>query len=76
MSFKDRHLLDTLPKQIEALEKRNREIEEILSDHDLYNKNPEKFSQLTTELVENQHEISKSIELWILTEEKDLKVKP
>ena len=70
MTFKDQHLLDTLPKQIELLEIRNSEIEGILSDHTLYSKNPEKFSKLSRELVDNQHKISESIERWMSIEEK------
>ena len=70
LTFKDQHLLDTLPKQIDALEMRNKEIEEILSDHTLYSKNPEKFSKLSLELADNQHKISQNIEIWMSIEEK------
>jgi len=70
LTFKDQHLLDTLPKEIDRLEARNKEIEDILSDHSLYTKNPEKFSTLSKELVDNQYQISQKIEVWMGIEEK------
>ena len=65
MTYKDQHLLDTLPKQIEILEARVREIEGILSDHSLYSKDPTRFALLSKELVSAQEEIEKKVERWM-----------
>lgn len=65
MSYKDQRLLEILPDQIDALEKRNKEIEEILSDPDIFKKSPDKFTSLSNELAENTQKIEELTENWL-----------
>ena len=70
LTFKDQHLLDTIPKHIDILEARIQEIERILSDHNLYSKDPAKFAKLSKELETAHEKISEKMDQWMSIEEK------
>lgn len=69
ISFKHKHLLDTLPKKIEQLENDIKNIEINLSEDNLYTSSPDKFHKLTKELEEKKIELEESINKWIEIEE-------
>ncbi|MFN8912279.1 MAG: ABC-F family ATP-binding cassette domain-containing protein, partial [Alphaproteobacteria bacterium] len=61
ISFKIKHELEMLPKQIEVLELENSHIEEQLSNDALYTKNPQLFTSLSDQLAQNNKKLQ---ELW------------
>ncbi|HCU58822.1 MAG TPA: elongation factor 3 [Alphaproteobacteria bacterium] len=66
LSYKDKRLLEVLPQEIEALEMRIKEIENILSeDVDLYTREPKKFDELTSALKNAQEEKDEKETLWL-----------
>ena len=50
MTFKDRHALETLPKQIAAHEAEIARLSRVMEDPDLYRKNPARFAEVTAML--------------------------
>lgn len=50
LSYKEQRLYDILPAEITALEEKIEEIEQALSDSELYSKDPDKFYRLSQEL--------------------------
>jgi ATP-binding cassette subfamily F protein uup len=65
LSYNQQRELSLLPKEIESLEKRILEIEELLSDQDLFVKDNNKFTALSKELKISQFELEKKISRWI-----------
>ena len=66
LSYKDKRLLEVLPVEIEQIENRIKEIEQILSeDVDLYTRDSEKFDSLTAELEECRFEKDEKENLWL-----------
>jgi len=51
LTFKDKHALDTLPSEIEALETKIAALETVLADPDLFTKDPDKFNQTASEVT-------------------------
>ncbi len=70
ITFKDLHLKQELPKQIESLEKEIMKFERELGDTTLYNQNPVKFHQITNILKQKQSELDVKLNIWIEMEEK------
>ena len=68
MSFKDKHALDSLPAQMEALQTRLATLQAELSKPDLYRKNPTRFAAATTELSATQTKLQDSEERWLALE--------
>ena len=66
LSYKEQRLLNILPEEISALEKRIAEIETQLSqDPDLYTRDPAAFDKLTAELQESQFEKDDKETQWL-----------
>jgi ATP-binding cassette subfamily F protein uup len=65
MSFKDKHALETLPAQIEALGVRISALQAELAQPDLYRKNQARFTAATAELVTVQSKLSSAEERWL-----------
>ena len=73
LSYNQKRLLEVLPMEIEQIEKRIAEIEALLSDADLYARDPDAFNNLSTELLEKQKakedKENKWLEIQMLKEE-------
>ena len=73
LSYNQKRLLEVLPVEIEQIEKRIAEIEALLSDADLYARDPDAFNNLSTELLEKQKakedKENKWLEIQMLKEE-------
>jgi ABC transport system ATP-binding/permease protein len=65
LSFKQTHLLETLPKKIEALEKTFAQAQEAIAAPDLYTSNPKRFQALTDLMEKTQQELSESEDQWL-----------
>jgi ATP-binding cassette subfamily F protein uup len=65
MAFKDKHALETLPKQIEALGAEIGRLQRRLSDPNLYRKNPADFRTLTEALTKAQADLAGAEERWL-----------
>ncbi len=69
MSYKHQRLLENIPKDIDQLENRIKELEEILNDHELYNSAPEKFLAFSNEFEQLKQKIEELFKLWQEIEE-------
>ncbi len=70
LSFTERHRLEKLPTEIERLEAEIAKLEDLMSDPDLYTREPVKFQKATDALVERQEKLAASEEEWLMLEEK------
>jgi ABC transport system ATP-binding/permease protein len=69
LSFTQQHLLKTLPKTIEDIEKKLAKLQIEMSDPKLYSGNPEKFAKLTAKITELTEEKDAAEEQWLELEE-------
>ncbi len=65
MAFKDKHALETLPKQMEATTAEIARLQRRLSDPNLYRKNPNDFRTLTEALTKAQADLAAAEERWL-----------
>ena len=65
LSFKDKHALETLPKQIKALEIDIATLQAILADPKLYTRDPAEFERASRSLTAKQAERAKAEERWL-----------
>lgn len=65
LSYNQQRLLEVLPQQVSDYEQKICEIEQQLSDSDLYNLNREKFEQLSAELVKLQKACEEAENQWL-----------
>ncbi|MEX0309283.1 MAG: ATP-binding cassette domain-containing protein, partial [Tateyamaria sp.] len=70
LSFTERHRLDALPNEIERLEAELAKLQELLSDPDLFTREPVKFRKATEAMAERQALLDAAEEEWLLLEEK------
>ena len=70
LSFIEKHRLEALPGEIERLEAEIAKLEELLSDPDLYSREPVKFQKATEALTTRQEKLSAAEEEWLALEEK------
>ncbi|MGK7755223.1 MULTISPECIES: ABC-F family ATP-binding cassette domain-containing protein [unclassified Roseovarius] len=70
LSFKDQHRLDTLPGEIARLEAEIGKLEELLSDPDLFTREPTKFAKASEGLSKRQAALEKAEEEWLTLAEK------
>ncbi|QFT93077.1 ABC transporter ATP-binding protein uup [Roseovarius sp. THAF9] len=70
LSFKDQHRLDTLPNEIARLEAEIAKLEELLSDPDLFTREPVKFAKATEGLSSRQTALEEAEEEWLILAEK------
>ena len=65
LSYKDQRDYDRLPAEIERLEAEVSADEEILSDADLYSRDPRRFAELTERVARNRAEIEAAELRWL-----------
>ena len=65
LTFKDKHALDTLPGEIEALDAEIATLESILADPALFASNPDKFNQTATALTKLRDSKDEKEMLWL-----------
>ncbi|MDC0656953.1 ATP-binding cassette domain-containing protein [Leisingera sp. SS27] len=70
LSFKEKHRLEALPAEIERLEAEIGKLQELMSDPELFTREPVKFKKATEALVERQEKLSAAEEEWLELEEK------
>ena len=70
LSFTETHRLNELPSVIARLEAEMGKLSELLSDPDLYTREPVKFAKATEALAERQAKLAAAEEEWLLLEEK------
>ncbi|MBF9020389.1 ATP-binding cassette domain-containing protein [Rhodobacterales bacterium HKCCA1058] len=70
LSFTETHRLKELPSVIARLEAEMGKLSELLSDPDLYTREPIKFTKATEALAERQAKLAAAEEEWLLLEEK------
>ena len=62
--------METLPSEIERLQAEVEKLEELMSDPDLFTREPVKFQKATDALVARHDKISDAEEEWLRLEEK------
>ncbi|WP_288926794.1 ATP-binding cassette domain-containing protein [uncultured Maritimibacter sp.] len=70
LSFTEKHRLEALPAEMERLEAEIGKLEGLLSDPDLFTREPIKFKKATEALVERQEKLAASEEEWLALAEK------
>ena len=70
LTFTERHRLAELPALIEKLEAEVEKLSSLLSDPQLYSRDPEKFHRATRALADRQKALSAAEEEWLELEEK------
>ncbi len=68
LAYKDRHALQTLPARIAALTAEIDTLRAQLADPDLYSSNPARFTKITSQLAERDHELASAEEDWLRLE--------
>ena len=70
LTFTEKHRLDELPKVMDRLTAEIGKLEELLSDPELFTKQPAKFQKATDALVERQDALAAAEEEWLILAEK------
>ena len=70
LSFTEKHRLEALPTEIDRLTVEIGKLEELLSDPDLFNREPVKFRKATEALTERQEKLATSEDEWLTLAEK------
>jgi ABC transport system ATP-binding/permease protein len=65
LSFKDKHALEALPHEIEGLQAKIRDLQDVLADPALYGRDRKKFEETSTMLVAVQAKLSAAEERWL-----------
>jgi ATP-binding cassette subfamily F protein uup len=65
LSFKDKHALETLPGRITDMEKEIGRLNRVLSDGDLYARQPAKFAEASKALEALHADLAKAEEQWL-----------
>ena len=68
LSFKDKHALEALPKQMEQLTAERARLQRRLADPNLYRKNPTDFATTTAKLSRTEQELAAAEEQWLALE--------
>jgi ATP-binding cassette subfamily F protein uup len=68
LSFKDKHALETLPGVMAELEREIARLNRVLSDGNLYSRQPAKFADTTRALEVAQGKLAKAEEQWLALE--------
>ncbi len=70
LTFTERHRLDALPAEIARLEAEIKKLSVLLSDADLFTREPVKFRKASEALAQRQAALSAAEEEWLMLEEK------
>jgi ATP-binding cassette subfamily F protein uup len=70
LSFTEKHRLDALPGEIARLEAEIGKLNNLLSDPDLFAREPVKFRKATEALAQRQEKLSAAEEEWLTLEDK------
>ena len=70
LSFTEKHRLEALPKEIARLEAEIAKLEELMSDPELFTREPVKFQKATDALVARHEKLQEAEEEWLVLEEK------
>ncbi|MGH1417618.1 MAG: ABC-F family ATP-binding cassette domain-containing protein [Hyphomicrobiaceae bacterium] len=70
LSFKEKHLLETLPKAIEKLEVEIKELLDTLAQGDLYTRDRKTFETATMRLTQAQDKLANAETQWLELEER------
>ncbi|MEP5758104.1 MAG: ATP-binding cassette domain-containing protein [Litoreibacter sp.] len=70
ITFTEKHRLEALPGEMERLEAEIGKLVELLSDVDLFTREPVKFQKATDALIERQSKLDAAEEEWLALEEK------
>lgn len=70
LSFTEKHRLEALPAEIARLEAEISKLEGLLTDADLFTREPVKFKKATEALVERQEKLAASEEEWLDLEDR------
>lgn len=65
LSYKYQRLLETLPNEIEKLEVSIKALEKQLEDSNLYLANPQKYNQVSTQLVNDKNKLDELLNQWL-----------
>ena len=65
LSFKDKHTLETLPAQIEALQAQIDAARRALADTDLFGRNPKRFEATAAKLAADEAALAAAEERWL-----------
>jgi ABC transport system ATP-binding/permease protein len=68
LSFHEKHALETLPREIAALQAKIRAHQDLLADPELYARNRKAFEQTSAALVAAQADLSAAEEKWLTLE--------
>jgi len=70
LSFTEKHRLEALPGEMERLQGEIAKLEELLSDAELFTREPVKFAKASDALVERHEKLAAFEDEWLLLEEK------
>ncbi len=70
LTFTEKHRLEALPAEIERLEAEIAKLQDLLSDPELFTREPVKFNKATEALVERQKKLAAAEEEWLELAEK------
>ncbi|NDW43978.1 ABC-F family ATP-binding cassette domain-containing protein [Ruegeria sp. PrR005] len=70
LTFSEKHRLEALPGEIARLEAEISKLNELMSDPELYSREPVKFQKATEALVQRQEKLSAAEEEWLVLAEK------
>ena len=68
LSFKDKHALETLPKEIAVLQAKLAKLRHVLDDGNLYAQNPALFDKTSLAIADGETQIGKMEEQWLALE--------
>ncbi|MCR8825518.1 ABC-F family ATP-binding cassette domain-containing protein [Pseudosulfitobacter koreensis] len=70
LSFTEKHRLEVLPQEIARIEAEIAKLEELMSDPELFTREPVKFQKATDALVARHEKLQEAEEEWLVLEEK------
>jgi ABC transport system ATP-binding/permease protein len=64
LSFKEQKELDSIPEQIQSVESRQSELNQLLADPDFYKQNPDRVAQVTSEAASLEEQLLTLMQRW------------